>query len=45
MKIIPIVIIKIVGYCFKRRDNAPIVKLVCGEIVNILMNDKDPNGQ
>ncbi|VVU94693.1 DNA polymerase family B [seawater metagenome] len=31
------------GIVLKRRDNAPIVKLVCGEIVNILMNEKNPN--
>ena len=31
------------GIVLKRRDNAPIVKLVCGGIVNILMNEKDPN--
>ena len=31
------------GIVLKRRDNAPIVKLVCGGIVNILMNELDPN--
>ena len=30
------------GIVLKRRDNAPIVKLVCGGIINCLMDDKDP---
>ena len=31
------------GIVLKRRDNAPIVKEVCGGIINCLINDKDPN--
>lgn len=30
------------GIVLKRRDNAPIVKLVCGGIINRLMDDKNP---
>lgn len=30
------------GIVLKRRDNAPIVKEVCGGIINCLINDKDP---
>ena len=31
------------GIVLKRRDNAPIVKEVCGGIINSLIDDKDPN--
>ena len=31
------------GIVLKRRDNAPIVKEICGGIINCLINDKDPN--
>ena len=31
------------GIVLKRRDNAPIVKEVCGGIINCLLNEKDPN--
>jgi DNA polymerase elongation subunit (family B) len=30
------------GIVLKRRDNAPIVKEICGGIINRLINDKDP---
>jgi len=30
------------GIVLKRRDNAPIVKEICGGIINCLINDKDP---
>ena len=30
------------GIVLKRRDNAPIVKEVCGGIINCLINDRDP---
>ena len=32
------------GIVLKRRDNAPIVKEICGGIINKLINQKDPNG-
>jgi hypothetical protein len=32
------------GIVLKRRDNAPIVKEVCGGIIDLLINKKDPNG-
>jgi DNA polymerase elongation subunit (family B) len=31
------------GIVLKRRDNAPIVKEVCGGIINALINDRDPH--
>jgi len=31
------------GIVLKRRDNAPIVKEICGGIINCLINDKDPD--
>jgi DNA polymerase elongation subunit (family B) len=30
------------GIVLKRRDNAPIVKEICGGVINCLINDKDP---
>ena len=35
---------KSMGIVLKRRDNAPIVKIVCGGIVNQLLNKKSPEG-
>ena len=32
------------GIVLKRRDNAPIVKEICGNIINFLINYKDPEG-
>ena len=32
------------GIVLKRRDNAAIVKEICGGIINILINDRDPQG-
>ena len=32
------------GIVLKRRDNAPIVKEICGGIINLLINKKDPEG-
>jgi DNA polymerase elongation subunit (family B) len=32
------------GIVLKRRDNAPIVKEICGGIVDILINKRDPDG-
>ena len=32
------------GIVLKRRDNAPIVKEICGGIINLLINKKDPAG-
>jgi DNA polymerase elongation subunit (family B) len=32
------------GIVLKRRDNAAIVKEICGGIINILINDRDPIG-
>ena len=32
------------GIVLKRRDNAPIVKEVCGGIINCLINKRDPDG-
>jgi DNA polymerase elongation subunit (family B) len=34
---------KSMGIVLKRRDNAPIVKIVCGGIVNVLLNKYDKN--
>jgi len=31
------------GIVLKRRDNAPIVKEICGGVINTIINDKDPN--
>ena len=35
---------KSMGIVLKRRDNAPIVKIVCGGIVNQLLNKQSPEG-
>lgn len=35
---------KSMGIVLKRRDNAPIVKIVCGGIVNELLNKQSPEG-
>lgn len=35
---------KSMGIVLKRRDNAPIVKIVCGGIIDYLLNKKDPKG-
>ena len=32
------------GIVLKRRDNAAIVKEICGGIINLLINEKDPQG-
>lgn len=32
------------GIVLKRRDNAPIVKKICGGIINCLINERDPEG-
>ena len=32
------------GIVLKRRDNAPIVKEICGNIINFLINDRNPQG-
>ena len=32
------------GIVLKRRDNAPIVKKICGGIINYLINERDPEG-
>ena len=32
------------GIVLKRRDNAAIVKEICGGIINLLINDRDPEG-
>lgn len=35
---------KSMGIVLKRRDNAPIVKMVCGGIVDYILNKRDPEG-
>ena len=32
------------GIVLKRRDNAPIVKKICGGIINCLINERNPEG-
>ena len=33
------------GIVLKRRDNAPIVKKICGGLINCLINERNPEGQ
>merc|ERR1712127_268420 len=35
---------KSMGIVLKRRDNAPIVKVVCGGIIDKVLNDRDSKG-